>query len=124
MYVRDAVLTARGPTVADMADETTPTWSVRANYWRGWRALGGRLELTGSELRFTPHGLDRALGGDTTAVVALRDIARVDVDRRGAVPRKRLWVTDSGGVVSTFLVPRVGRRAEELRSAVASASGR
>lgn len=89
-------------------------WTVRANYWRGRRALGGRLTLTTYELRFEPHELERALGGNTSFVTPLGKIASVEVARRGWVPRKRLFVRTVDGTEARFLMPRIRKHAAEL----------
>lgn len=98
-----------------------PTWKVRADYWRGWRALGGWLTLDAHELAFQPHGLERVLGGNTPYRAALRDIVAVDVARRGAVPRKRLFVRTRDGDEARFLIPGVDDRVVVLRDALSRA---
>lgn len=74
--------------------------------------------LDADALRFEPHGLERALGGNTPFRAPLTDIASVEVARRGAVPRKRLFVTTRDGVEARFLIPNVDDRATDLREAL------
>ena len=96
----------------------TSAWRVRANYWAGRRALGGHLTLGATDLAFRPHAFERALGGRQHFVVSLRDIVAIEVDRRGAVPRKRLFIALRDGTEAAFLVPDVDRRAADLRRAM------
>jgi hypothetical protein len=100
-----------------MTTSAAPPWSVRANYWRGWRALGGRLAFDGSTLRFEPHGLEKSLGGNTNWSASIADVVSIDVARKGAVPRKRLYVRTADGREARFLVPKVEDVASGLRRA-------
>ncbi|MFY0408758.1 hypothetical protein [Solicola sp. PLA-1-18] len=97
--------------------------TVRANYFRGWRALGGQLTLTATNLKFAPHGFERSLGGDTTVEVPVREITDVSVKRGGPVPRKRLFIQTRDGAISIFLLPRVQTFAQTLRGAISEAGG-
>jgi len=105
-----------------MPSAETPTWRVRANYWAGWRALGGRLSLGAGDLEFKPHAVERALGGRQGFRAPLRDIVSVEVARRGAVPRKRMFVRTRDGTEAVFLVPNVDSRAGDIRRAVGDPS--
>lgn len=99
-----------------------PSWKVRANYWTGWRAVGGWLSLGDGDLVFRPHALDRALGGRGFRT-SLRDIVSIEVERRGAVVRRRMFVRTGDGIESAFLVPRVDERAEDIRRMIAEGAG-
>ena len=92
-------------------------WSVRANYWRGDRALGGRLHVGTYGIRFRPHGVERALGGRDEVDVGFSDVRSLAEARRSLrVPRKRLVVrTDEAD--HFFLVPRLDRVLDRLESA-------
>ena len=98
-----------------MTSQETPTWATRANYWSGWRAIGGRLALDESHLTFKPHALERALGGRRNFDAPLNDIESIVVERRGGVPRKRLYVRLRDGTEAAFLVPNADDRAADLR---------
>ncbi|QCW52070.1 hypothetical protein FE634_19625 [Nocardioides dongxiaopingii] len=102
-----------------MSGHGTSQWQVRANLYRGWRALGGRLTLDTEALSFEPHGLERALGGGVHYRAPLAQISSVAVARRG-FPRKRLVVVTADGTEARFLVPKVEARAADLRRAVPS----
>jgi hypothetical protein len=99
-------------------------WSVRANYWRGDRALGGHLRVSEGVLRFEPHGLERALGGDTPFTTPLSDVVRLArAPRSLRVPRHRLIVTTRTGDEAFFLVPKLDSVIQRLGAAI-EASGR
>jgi hypothetical protein len=100
-------------------------WSVRANYWRGDRALGGHLKVSGGMLIFDPHGLERSLGGDTVFTCTLSDVRRLSRARRSfRVPRRRLIVTTRTGDEAFFLVPKLDDLIERLRAAIEARGGR
>lgn len=100
-------------------------WSVRANYWRGWRALGGHLRVSDGVLTFAPHGLERALGGNTPFTAALCEIVRVGRARRSfLVPRRRLVVATRSGDQALFLVPKLDTVIRRLSEAIQAAGGR
>jgi hypothetical protein len=100
-----------------MANTEDLSWRVRANFWTGWRAVGGRLTLDSTSLVFRPHAFDRVLGGRGYRT-ALGDIVSVEVDRRGSVPRKRMFVHTRDGAEAAFLVPHVEERAAEVRRTI------
>lgn len=99
-------------------------WSARANFWRGDRALGGRLHVRAGRLVFVPHGLERALGGDDGFDVALAEILGLGAAPRSMrVPRRRLVVTTSPGRTGYFLVNRLDAALDHLRDEITEAGG-
>ena len=61
--------------------------------------------------------MEKALGGNSPWSASLADIQVIDVARRGALPRRRLFVRTSDGGEARFLVPDVEDIAERLRAA-------
>lgn len=100
--------------------EATHSWSVRANYWNSWRAVGGHLAVGGGELAFTPHFFDRLLLGKGFRA-RLGDIVDVTVERSGAIPRKRIFVRTTDGETARFLVPEADEVAARIDAARAAA---
>jgi hypothetical protein len=109
-----------------MSEIVEPGWSRRANHMSSrWRALGGKLDVTPEdELRFVPHGVDRATGGLTWR--ARRDeIGGVDVEPRslkhnlGGLSRKQLRVTLTDGTAHFFVVNKLADIVGPLRVWVA-----
>lgn len=99
-------------------------WSARANYWRGDRALGGHLKVSGGMLTFEPHGFERSLGGDTVFTCALSDVVRLArAPRSLRVPRRRLIVTTRTGDEAFLLVPKLDEFLERLRAAIEANGG-
>jgi hypothetical protein len=94
--------------------------SFRANRTQGGRAVGGRLFLTSSHLRFQPHGLDRVTGGKAWAVERAA-VSDVDVAPRSGLEgpfaggaRKRLRVHLSNDDPELFVVNDVDEKVHEL----------
>ncbi|GAA1728901.1 hypothetical protein [Aeromicrobium alkaliterrae] len=105
-------------------DSESSQWSVRANFWRGDRALGGTMVVHGDRLAFTPHAFDRATGGSTTFTVPLSEIRSLaTVPRSVTFPRRRLLIETCDGRTGVFLIPRQEEIAERLAQAVAAAGG-
>ena len=99
-------------------------WSVRASYWRGDRALGGHLRVADGVLGFEPHGLERALGGNTRFSTPLRDVVRLARALRSfKVPRRRLIVTTRSGEEAFFLVSTLDDVIQKLEAAVEAQGG-
>ena len=98
--------------------------SVRANFWRGDRAIGGRLSVDLERLLFKSHALERSLGGDEQVEIALRDISHLSIAPRSLrVPRARLIVRTTDGQDSYFGVPKLEELIGRLASAVQVAGG-
>jgi len=98
--------------------------SVRANFWRGDRAIGGRLSVDPERLHFKSHGLERSLGGDEQVDITLRDISHLSKASRSLrVPRARLIVRTTDGQDAYFLVPKLEELIGRLTSAVQDAGG-
>jgi hypothetical protein len=96
--------------------------STRANFWRGDRALGGRLSVTSGRLQFRPHGLERSLGGNDEVDIALHQITRLSKAPRSLrVPRERLIVRTIGGQDLYFLVPKLADLLARLKVVVQDA---
>ncbi|WP_157412795.1 hypothetical protein [Aeromicrobium sp. Root236] len=99
-------------------------WSARANYWRGDRALGGHVRVAEGVLTFEPHGLERALGGDTAFSTKLVDVVRLSrAPRSFRVPRRRLVVTTRSGDEAYFLVSKLDSVIRRLAVAIESDGG-
>lgn len=100
-------------------------WSVRANYWRGKRALGGHLKIADGKLRFTPHAAERALGGDTPYESDLSDIVELGQTARTAkVPRRRLTVQTKDGRLAYFLIPKLDEHLDRLVGSIEGTGGK
>ena len=103
-------------------------WQVRANMTQGDTAVGGKLAVADGRLTFTPHGLDRSIGG-TAFDVLLTEIVSIDMAPRtfdlfNGGMRKRLRVRLVDGVEALFVVNRVvkvGQRMARCARAVGGA---
>lgn len=99
-------------------------WSMRANYWRGKRALGGHLKVADGKLTFSPHSAERALGGDTSYESDLTDVIELgSTGRTAKVPRRRLTVQTGDGRLAYFLVPKLDEQLHRLVVAIKAAGG-
>lgn len=99
------------------APDDADDWSVRANYWRGDRALGGRLEVTEDRIRFRPHGLERSLGGQDVVDVNFSELrSLLKAPRSLKVPRLRL-ILRTEDTDHYFLVPNLDSVINRLESA-------
>lgn len=56
-----------------------------ANYLLGWRAIGGSLEITSSQLNFRPGKIDRATGSNDLNIA--RSTITSVILKTGSVPR-------------------------------------
>lgn len=99
--------------------------SWNANHTVDWRAVGGKLSLTTTHLRFEPNAVDRATAGKAWAVplTDVREVGIADRSLRGGGPflaglRRRLSVSLVDGTTELFLVNRVQERAEQIRAAL------
>lgn len=98
-------------------------WEYRANHTQGrFRAVGGRLRLSGGLLEFRPHGFDKALAGRQWSAELAR-IRAVGAEPRTWNPldgglRERLRVELDDGSVELFVVNRLGEVRERIESAV------
>jgi hypothetical protein len=92
-------------------------WQVRANMTQGETAVGGKLAVAVGRLTFTPHALDRSIGGAVFDVL-LTDVVSIDIAPRtfelfNGGMRKRLRLRLVDGVEGLFVVNRpvkVGQR--------------
>ena len=99
-----------------MADtDDSSTRRIRANRTQGWRAVGGRLTVSPTAVRFEPHGFERSTGGSAWATPT-SSIVQVDAApafKSGGLPfgggiRTRLRVRLVDGGEELFVVPRLG----------------
>lgn len=99
------------------------TFSKRANYSAGKRAVGGKLHVTDRRVVFEAHGFDKALGGKSMEV-PLSDVTAVSVEPKGSFiknmtsggARARLRV-DAGDTAHLFVVSGVQDVVQQLRRA-------
>ncbi len=96
----------------DLQPQETVLATINANRTQGRRAVGGRLFLTTTHLRFVAHRFDRMLGGRDLAILR-REISSASVADRSGVgdvfaggTRRRLQV-DARGSVELFVVNRL-----------------
>jgi hypothetical protein len=94
----------------------------RANHTEGRVARGGMLAVDGGRLTFTPHRLDRSLGGSTVDV-ALTEVVEVGAEPRSWRPfdggmRTRLRVVLASGERHLFVVNGLDELIHRLRAAV------
>jgi hypothetical protein len=99
------------------------SWSKLASRHVGRLGRGGRLEIVGGQLAFTPHGIERSLGANVWLVPA-QAIAEVVVTPRtwmllAGGYRRRLQIELEDGSTETFFVNDVHHVAAGLRSALA-----
>jgi hypothetical protein len=107
----------------DLQPGENETFSKRANYSAGKRAVGGRLYVTDRRLVFEAHGFDKALGGKSVDV-PLRDVTAVSVEPKGSFVknltsggiRDRLRA-EAGGTAHLFVVSPVAEVVEQVRRA-------
>ncbi len=105
-----------------MADE-----SWRANYTTsGFRAVGGKLTLSGGRLEFRPHGLDRALAGRgfQTDVGAISSVGREGrtLNPLSGGMRTRLRIETADGQVALFVVNKLDQVIERIEAARSEAA--
>lgn len=111
--------------MAPIATLRAVSFTKRANYTQGKLARGGKLAVDGTRLTFTPHTLDRALGG-VMVDVALAEIVEVGVEPRSGNVfdgglRSRLRVVLADGQRHLFVVNGVKGVVAELRGAIDAA---
>lgn len=105
-----------------MGSDAEARWSRRANLITSpFRAVGGRLFVDDSRLRFEPNAVDRALAGKAWSV-GLDEITAVEAAPRrpfshvfGAGLRRQLRV-EGAGAEAYFIVNRVDEVVAELRA--------
>lgn len=96
----------------DLEPQETVLATINANRTQGSRAVGGRLFLTTTHLRFVAHRYDRMLGGRDLAILR-REIAAASVADRSVMGgpfaggiRRRLQV-DAQGRAELFVANRI-----------------
>jgi hypothetical protein len=95
-------------------------WEVRANMVQYGRAVGGKLVVGGGSVRFSPHRLDRATGGDDHQW-DVRALTSVDRAPRTWHPfdggvRRRLRLRFADGGEALFEVNHVRETGHRLAS--------
>lgn len=79
-------------------------WSKLASLYDGVVAVGGRMRVGDSRLRFGPHALDRSWGGRELDV-PLDAIVRLTLTKRSLLkPRRNVLIETSNGQRARFLV--------------------
>lgn len=103
------------------------SFTKRANHTQGKLARGGQLAVDDTRLTFTPHALERGLGG-VMVDIALAEIVEVGVEPRsrnlfdGGL-HSRLRVVLADGQRHLFVVNGVKRVVVELRDAIDAVRG-
>ena len=97
----------------------------RVNHTEGGIARGGMLTVDAERFTFTPHRMDRALGG-ASIDVALTELAEVGVEPRTWRPfdggmRTRLRIVLASGERHLFVVNGLEQVVQHLRAAVDAA---